>query len=1144
MATQIPSDYKALVYLFLYGGNQSYNTIVPYTQAKYDEYARTRGVLALPRVDATPPSSSFSGFYPTTMPGLIALNGTAPDGYQYGMHPECTGLASLFNSGKVAVIANIGPLVQPTTLKQYFSAAPLPAQLFSHYDQTEQWMIGTAGSTMGYGWGGKIADTYKTLGYTPELDVNMHPLTQNTFGSGTITNSYSVGVGAPPASYTSRYENFYISGARSDISAALKSMALVDANPMVKGYAEIKDSFRAKSNVLGRVIAGTGNILKSSSAWTTTALFGSSTYGKDTGVNGYGAQTDGYPDYENSRIVAVDPFGSNTVVWQITSLIRPTATSVTANTANIPRYYGTSDGGFNTTETPADNTKKYRYSAWIKRTGDPDSFTVTGSIVSGTKSVLIVDSIPAGKVIMERQRVFVGTTYVGEIAAYSAMSTSNYPDGITPSSLNFCFASAVGTSYPAGTTITIKSTGGAFHFGPGPGGDASLVTNLSNSQAMWPYWWSEHLYNPVSSSYPSGYSIPKDKWLLLSFSQYPASFTLKSKGTVAALSNLPTSGASVGDYYTIGGTAWIYVNAPTTSDDATTLANNYYSYRGFTKNGIDPEDGIYARKADGTKEKIAGPGVTLKSTTLNGTITNSVQTIKVTDITKFFTTGGLAKIENEVISYTGVDLVNNNLTGCQRGLNNSGAASHNSGVAISTLYEVYYPASYSFKSSLGTSVAQLRVYNFYGQEGTLNVETTITLSNVNFTNSTGTITYTSSTPLTAGAFVTLANLSGVTITGYTDPTKYKVSSVISSTSVVLTKVDGTAISVTATGAASGTITAVNPNEYFNKYLVSRPRLDKVDGAEPSIDALVLTGGSTNTEITTSFDGSDGYGSIGPQLSQVFDIIRSSSSLTVGTLQDKRQLFFVNMYGFDNHDDEGLYHPALMQKLSRNVKAFYDALTAAGIADKVTVTIQSEFARTLAPNGYGDGSDHAWGGYALVVGDAVKGYSSSAGRSGFYGTPPSIALGSGNPTTVTSVTLTNFNITDTIGTFTYSSPNAYLKTNDRVTITQTNAGNTGAGSITGHTNPTTYKVLSSGNVVRLVTLDGAAVTTTAGTIAGTITALNPNVLDVDGAGRLIPTTAVEQHAATLATWLGIDAADLTTIFPNLNNFTPTNLGFMV
>ncbi|MBT7537803.1 MAG: DUF1501 domain-containing protein, partial [Gammaproteobacteria bacterium] len=116
------SDYKCLVNIFLYGGNDSFNLVVPTSNAEYNVYAASRQNLAVEQLD------------------LLAINPDNSDGATYGFHPSAGALQSLFEAGDAAVIANVGPLVAPVTKEQYLSgAASLPPQLFSHNDQQAQW---------------------------------------------------------------------------------------------------------------------------------------------------------------------------------------------------------------------------------------------------------------------------------------------------------------------------------------------------------------------------------------------------------------------------------------------------------------------------------------------------------------------------------------------------------------------------------------------------------------------------------------------------------------------------------------------------------------------------------------------------------------------------------------------------------------------------------------------------------------------------------------------------------------------------------------------------------------------------------------------------------------------------------------------
>jgi uncharacterized protein (DUF1501 family) len=132
-------DYRALVCIFLYGGNDSNNSIVPMDDASYTAYQSIRGVLGL-STSALTPVQSVSG---------------AP----YGFHTLLTELASMFTSKELAVVANVGSLVAPITRAQYQAAqAPIPSNLFSHADQQQQWQTSVAQGNSPTGWAGRAAD--------------------------------------------------------------------------------------------------------------------------------------------------------------------------------------------------------------------------------------------------------------------------------------------------------------------------------------------------------------------------------------------------------------------------------------------------------------------------------------------------------------------------------------------------------------------------------------------------------------------------------------------------------------------------------------------------------------------------------------------------------------------------------------------------------------------------------------------------------------------------------------------------------------------------------------------------------------------------------------------------------------------------
>lgn len=139
-------NYRALVCVFLFGGNDSNNTIVPMDDTNFKAYTSIRGSLALTSADLTQPIQSVSG---------------AP----YAFHNKLAEVASLFSSKELAVVANVGSLVQPLTRAQYQAQqTPLPSNLFSHSDQQLQWQTSVAQGNSPTGWGGRAADYVASQG--------------------------------------------------------------------------------------------------------------------------------------------------------------------------------------------------------------------------------------------------------------------------------------------------------------------------------------------------------------------------------------------------------------------------------------------------------------------------------------------------------------------------------------------------------------------------------------------------------------------------------------------------------------------------------------------------------------------------------------------------------------------------------------------------------------------------------------------------------------------------------------------------------------------------------------------------------------------------------------------------------------------
>jgi uncharacterized protein (DUF1501 family) len=137
---QSSANYRALVCVFLFGGNDSNNTVIPMDDTSYQAYTSIRGSLALSASELTPTVYSVSN---------------AP----FAFHGKLTEVASMFSSKELAVVANTGSLVQPLTRSQYQgSQAPVPLNLFSHSDQQLQWQTSIAQGNSPTGWAGRAAD--------------------------------------------------------------------------------------------------------------------------------------------------------------------------------------------------------------------------------------------------------------------------------------------------------------------------------------------------------------------------------------------------------------------------------------------------------------------------------------------------------------------------------------------------------------------------------------------------------------------------------------------------------------------------------------------------------------------------------------------------------------------------------------------------------------------------------------------------------------------------------------------------------------------------------------------------------------------------------------------------------------------------
>jgi uncharacterized protein (DUF1501 family) len=163
------------VCLFLAGGNDANNLIIPADPAGYAAYAAARTALALPANTALP------------------LVTPTSDGRAWGIHPSMTGVHQLFASGKAALLGNVGTLLYPTTKAQYTArTVPLPPQLFSHNDQQVEWQSSLADRAFQTGWGGRLADLMNAFNTNATISMSISLNGQNSFQVGRNVSQYSV----------------------------------------------------------------------------------------------------------------------------------------------------------------------------------------------------------------------------------------------------------------------------------------------------------------------------------------------------------------------------------------------------------------------------------------------------------------------------------------------------------------------------------------------------------------------------------------------------------------------------------------------------------------------------------------------------------------------------------------------------------------------------------------------------------------------------------------------------------------------------------------------------------------------------------------------------------------------------------------
>jgi len=235
---QSAPDYKALVCVFMFGGNDGNNTLIPIDTAGYGQYAAAR-----------PPSSAIN----LTQASLLPIQ-PVNLGMPFGLHPALPELQTLFAQRKMAILANVGTLLQPTTKTQY-NAGVRPLSLYSHADQQAQWQSSISNNAAGTGWGGRLADKVASFNAASGFPVVTSLDGTVLFTTGTATVPLTIPVTGSFA--LSGYTGSAVANAR--LAAVQQLLTQGSANTFVTGANAIGNQALQLSATVNPILASTNS---------------------------------------------------------------------------------------------------------------------------------------------------------------------------------------------------------------------------------------------------------------------------------------------------------------------------------------------------------------------------------------------------------------------------------------------------------------------------------------------------------------------------------------------------------------------------------------------------------------------------------------------------------------------------------------------------------------------------------------------------------------------------------------------------------------------------------------------------------------------------------------------------------------------
>ncbi len=254
--TLVGSDYKALVCIFLRGGCDMNNVLIPTSgNPQASAYALDRGAVAIANGIVHPT------YNPSGSNNTIPI--TVPNHSTFGMHPNLVNLAAMFSNNEASFVTNVGTLSEPTSQNTY-SASSLPKQLFSHSDQVTQWMSSIADKPFTSGWGARAADLYNDT-WNPNSQTSMliTAAGNNQFMSGGLLNQYSVassgsislaGFGTNYSSALNEDGSYKTNSTGQRFEALERIVQYSHAHILEEGYNQVLRSARANETIINEAV--------------------------------------------------------------------------------------------------------------------------------------------------------------------------------------------------------------------------------------------------------------------------------------------------------------------------------------------------------------------------------------------------------------------------------------------------------------------------------------------------------------------------------------------------------------------------------------------------------------------------------------------------------------------------------------------------------------------------------------------------------------------------------------------------------------------------------------------------------------------------------------------------------------------------